>query len=230
FGPLKTAMSNQLSKLFAMEISRLQKIEWIEKYKAARLAGITSQNILGGWRGSGLFPTNRHRVLRLVSERSTPSPSIVSETTTPYLISSSPPDINTLRSANKAFNEALVNTTLATPIRQHSQKLSRIAEHLHADNSILRRENAELKSVISARKERLAGKRIILKGKFIVSTEEIQKELAEAERKTQEKRSKKGQRRARSMIRDEELEDESMDDESESEEQEIRDCIVVALV
>lgn len=119
FGPLKTAMSYQLSKLFAMEISRLQKIEWVENYKTARLTGITSRNILGGWRGSGLFPTNPHRVLRLISERSTPSPSIVSETTTPYLISSSPPDVHTLRSANKAFNEALINTTLATPIRQH---------------------------------------------------------------------------------------------------------------
>jgi hypothetical protein len=115
FGPLKIAMSYQLSKLFAIEISRLQKIEWMENYKTARLTGITSRNILGGWRGSSLFPTNPHRVLRLISERSTPSPSIVSETTMSYLISSSPPDVHTLRSANKAFNEALVNTTLTTP-------------------------------------------------------------------------------------------------------------------
>jgi hypothetical protein len=56
----------------------------------------------------------------------------------PYLISSSPLDVHTLRSANKAFNAALINTTLATPIRQHGRKLSGIAEHLHADNSVLR--------------------------------------------------------------------------------------------
>ncbi len=70
------------------------------------------------------------------------------------------------------------------------KRLSGIAEHIHADNSILRRENTELKSVIRTRKERLSGKRIILRGKFIVSTEEVQRKLAEAERKTKEKKTK----------------------------------------
>jgi hypothetical protein len=128
----------------------------------------------------GLFPLNRHRVLRTLSKPSTPSLPEQVESTTSYLVTSSPPDVVTLWSANKHFNEALKSTALAIPIRRHGQKLSGIVEHLHADNSVLRRENAELKSVIRTRKERQSGKCIVLKGKFVVTTEEIQKGLAEA--------------------------------------------------
>jgi len=184
FSPLKNAMSSQLSRLYATEITRLQKIEWLEHYVRARSAAITTHNILGGWRGSGLFPTNPHRVLRLISDRSTPSLSIEAETTPLYLISSSPPDAITLRSTNIAFKGALLDSSLATPIRQHGRRLSGIAEHLHADNSILHIENTELKKMIRTRKERLSEKRLVLKGRFIVSTEEVQKKLADAERVT----------------------------------------------
>jgi hypothetical protein len=82
-----------------------------------------------------------------------------------------------------AFNTALLDTSLSTPIRKHGRRLSIIAEHLYAHNSILHHENTELKGVISKRKERMSGKRLILKGKIIVSTEEVQQKLAEAERK-----------------------------------------------
>jgi hypothetical protein len=116
-----------------------------------------------------------------------------------------------------------------TPIRRHGQKLSGIAEHLHADNSVLRRENAELKSVISTRKERLSGKRIALKGKFIVTTEEIQRGLAAAERKTRKTRIKRGKRRARSVSEESEMEVVEVLDDSEREEHEIQDCITVQL-
>ena len=64
FSPLKHAMSSQLSRLYATEISRLQKVEWLEHYIKARSIAITSSNIHGGWRGSGLIPTNVNKILR----------------------------------------------------------------------------------------------------------------------------------------------------------------------
>ena len=91
----------------------------------------------------------------------------------------------------------MTNTTLATPLRAHGRNLSGIAEYLHADNTILRQENVNLRNIIGKRKERLATKRIILKGKFILTTEIIQNQLAEAERQTKEKRSKKGKKKAK---------------------------------
>ena len=64
-------MSLQLSRLYATEIARLQKVEWLEHYIKAHANTITTQNILSSWRGAGIFPTNVHRVLRRIS--STPS-------------------------------------------------------------------------------------------------------------------------------------------------------------
>jgi hypothetical protein len=200
-------MSTQLSRLYATEISRLQKVEWLENYIKARAIAITSTNILGGWRGSGLFPTNPHRVLRIISGSATPSPAVENQLITPYLISSSPPDAAILRSANIAFNTALFNANIATPIRKHGRRLSGIAEHLHADNSILHRENRELKNVITTRKERLSGKRIILKGKIVVSTEEIHKKLADAERATRERKTKSRRKNQSIAVQEEEVDD-----------------------
>jgi len=95
-------MALHLSKLLAAEIARLQKVEWVDKYIPARPKAITTSNIQGGWRGAGIFPLNRHRVLRTISEQVTPSPS-PAETTSAFLISSSPPDVITLRTANEVF-------------------------------------------------------------------------------------------------------------------------------
>ena len=48
FDSLKTAMMAQLSKLFAAEISRLHKIEWVDKYIPACEKAITTKNIQEG--------------------------------------------------------------------------------------------------------------------------------------------------------------------------------------
>lgn len=85
---------------------------------------------------------------------------------------------------NEAFNDALQNSSITTPVKPHNKQYSEIAEHLNTDDSVLRRGNEDLKGVIHRRKERLSSKRLVLKGKFIVSTEEIQKNLADAEKKT----------------------------------------------
>ena len=63
-----------------------------------------------------------------------------------------------LRTTNAVFNEALSNAAIATPVQKHARRLSGVAEHLHAENSILRREIKELKQLISKRKERMSGK------------------------------------------------------------------------
>ena len=50
--------------------------------------------------------------------------------------------------------------------------------------------------MLSTRKERESGKRVILKGKFIVSTEEVYLKLAEAEALTEARQSKKKGKKA----------------------------------
>lgn len=63
FSPLKQAISKQISRFVRSGISRVQKVEWVERFAVAREEGITQQNILAGWRGAGLFTENMHRIL-----------------------------------------------------------------------------------------------------------------------------------------------------------------------
>ena len=93
FGPLKRAMSAQLDRAFRTGISRLQKVEWIENYIEARKVAINISNILGGWRGAGLFPLNKHRILhQLVDSHTVPSSPVRPTTSAQFLNSCSTPD------------------------------------------------------------------------------------------------------------------------------------------
>jgi hypothetical protein len=227
FGPLKSAMSSQLSRLYATEVSRLQKAEWLEYYAKARSIAITSNNIRGGWRGAGLFPTNVNRILRLLPDTTAASPPQNTDVDAPLLVTSSPLDGTVLRNANAVFKEALSKTTLATPIRKHARQLSSVAEKLHAKNSILQHENAELKQLINKRKERTSGKRLILKGKFIVSTEEVHRQLLEAEKATKERKNKKRKTKRQRARIDVDTDAEDIEESAEHELPEIDECIEV---
>ena len=75
-----------------------------------------------------------------------------------------------------------------------------------ADNVLLRQEMAELKGIVSKRTERASGKWVVLKGKFVVSMEEIYEGLRQAEEKTKKKNAKWGQMRCR-VTAEEEIEE-----------------------
>ena len=127
FGPLKRAMSSQLDRIFRTGIRHLHKVEWMESYIEARKIAITSSNILGGWRGAGLFPRNKHRILRQLSDtRFLSTPSIERVTSSQFLTTTLPPDHNALQSAHIAFNTALSQTTASSPIKTHPRCLTEI--------------------------------------------------------------------------------------------------------
>jgi hypothetical protein len=50
FSPLKRAISNQISRLIRSGITRIQKVDWLERFIEAREHAITKDNILFGWR------------------------------------------------------------------------------------------------------------------------------------------------------------------------------------
>ena len=68
-----------------------------------------------------------------------------------------------------------------------------------------------------------------MKGKFILSTENIQGKLAVAERQTREKKAKKGKNKAKVAVQQVEMEEEYTSEESSTEEPEIYDSIEVEL-
>ena len=202
FSPLKKALAVRQSRLFHTGVRRIEKADWLEHFIEARESAVSEKNILAGWRGAGLFPENLHRMLHQFSSTSSdpdsnPDPLDVSNTSavhqsdttnTPFLLNSSPPPPATLRSSNLAFLTSLETSTLDCQSKTHIRRLSGIAERLQAENHILGKELDEIKGVQAKRKERVSGKRVILKGKFVVSTEEIQKALEEAEQATSSKK------------------------------------------
>lgn len=234
FGPLKTAILHQLSCILRMGISRLQKVEWLERFVLARERAITKDNILGGWRGTGLFPENMHRILIQIPDiqivPTTPTPSSTSNTMTPFLPNSSPPDPSVLRSTNQAFLTEISTADISTPVKTHMRRLSGISERLQARVDILEVEVNEIKMVNAQRKERQCGKRLILKDTPVVSTEVVQKALAEAEKATKAKQKKKGRKCKQQTISSDEEEESSSDNSPDDLEllgPEVLDCIEV---
>ena len=99
---------NGLRRLYATEISRLQKAEWLEYYAKARSIAITLKNICSGWRGTGIFPMNVNWIIHLLADNNTASPTISPQNTdesAALLVTSSPPDRTVLHNANTIFKE-----------------------------------------------------------------------------------------------------------------------------
>jgi len=198
FEPLKCAMSSQLDPIFRTGVRRLHKVEWMESYIKARKIAITPSNVLGGWRGAGLFPLNKHRILHQLSDnhsKSTPPTELA--TPTQLLNTSSPPDHNILQSANTAFNTALSQTATPSPVKTHGRCLTEITVRLAAENAILPKDNSELRAHIRNQKERVKGKRFVLKDQHAISTEEMYKAIDGCEKATRKRATKGKPRRSK---------------------------------
>ena len=191
FSPLKAAIRSTLSTIFRTGILRLQKPEWIQSYIKAREKAMTRRNIESGWRGAGLWPINPQRIINQLPEETTTPPPSSYESNDAELLTSSPPDGYTLQLSNASLNAKIAATTLASPIKRHVHRVSKIAEQLCAETAILHREFAEMKAVMDTRKERDSGKRKILKGHRVVTRPDVIEALEEAERSTKERRAKK---------------------------------------
>ena len=90
------------------------------------------------------------------------------------LLEGSSIDANALHSANTALTEILLTKgPLQTPAHKYVPQLASTAEWLLAENVILKLELANLKALLSNRKSREGAKRLILKGRIVISRTEI---------------------------------------------------------
>jgi DDE superfamily endonuclease/Tc5 transposase DNA-binding domain len=230
FGPLKTALSTQLDRLIRTGISRVQKAEWLEAYIKARAIALTRRNILSSWRGAGLVPFSPSGILRklplLRPGISTP-PLSLPQTSGPFDDIPSSPESMIIRSANVQVRKLVLQrgVILPTPARKYIHQLTAHAEKQQANAAIFKREALEAKAVLGARKERKSGKRVVIAGHTIISTEEIYQKVAEAERNTRAKKvGKKGKASAQLVNTSSEEEEE---EDQEPAPRVIRDCISV---
>ena len=230
FSPLKRAVSTQISRFIRNGVTRIQKVEWLEKFIEARGHGITKENIISGWRGVGLFPENMHRILVQLADYEKPSTPLASPqncTTHPtFYPNSCRPDPTSIHAINQAFLAEIHNTDLSTSCKTQVRRLCNFIEEYYAEAAMLKKELHEVKEINGHRKERETQKRWFLKDKAVLSTEEVEKALREMENATKKKKvNKKGT--AKPVVSPEEVTDSSTEDSSDIEE-EIFDCIEVA--
>ena len=199
FFPLKQAMGGFLDRIYRTGISRIQKAEWFECLIKARAKAVNKKNIEGGWRGAGIYPMDPLKVIDKVPKsiiQQPNTPSSQSETATSFenvLLEGSSIDANALHSVNTILKEKLLTKeALQTPARKYIPRLASTAEWLLAENVILKFELANIKALISERKSREGGKRLILRGKIVISTAEVLKLIEEAEAATKNKKKGTG--------------------------------------
>jgi len=91
-------------------------------------------------------------------------------------------DANALHSANAALKDLLfVKESLQSPACKYVPHLASMAEWLLAENIILKLELKNVKALLNDRKTQKTGKRLILKGRIVISTNEVLKLFEEAE-------------------------------------------------
>ncbi|KFY24661.1 hypothetical protein V493_05108, partial [Pseudogymnoascus sp. VKM F-4281 (FW-2241)] len=137
-------------------------------------------------RGSGLQPFKPQTVIRAATLLPpTPATPQRPRTLTEHDIfekvfqTSSPLDFNTLQKTNSVLSKAL-NEPLNSPIKRYIHKLADKTEQLSTHYILQKREVENLRNITQKRRAQ-KGKRAILKGKFHISTLELQSQVVIAE-------------------------------------------------
>ena len=188
-----------LDRFLRAGVNTLQKVEWLDAYTDAREVAISSDNIQGGFHGAELVPLNRVRVTHSL-------PSVMMRPKTPdgqtdplsfdnVIKADLSADARVLQSTNASLRVKACRNELDTPARRYITHLAEMNEQLLARNAILQRQLNDIEAIVSDRKERKKGKRLVLKDKYGLNSLEIAAQLAECEKAMKSKKSLKGQQR-----------------------------------
>jgi len=222
-----------LSHLNQAQLVRIQKFEWMEAYIQARLDVCNHLNIESAWRGAGLVPFNPQRALRTLARETTPE---LETPTTPtqfdifdqVFVNSSPPNETTLRAANELLNSTMDSRTIpSTPVRQYIRKLTTGSEQLQARSIVHQHDANNLRSIIKKRSTRIKGKRVVLKGHFHISTQELCDAVVEAENDTKRRADKRGKKSSSSISSKVEIDNDYEEEARDQFDSDTEDCIIV---
>jgi hypothetical protein len=86
------------------------------------------------------------------------------------------------------------HSSISTPLKRFIKRSQTELEKLRSQNTLLEHELNETRSRLSIRRERKTGKRVALKGKYVLNTQEILEEVEKAEKETLRKKKGKGRK------------------------------------
>jgi len=194
----------------------------------ARTEAFTAKNINSAWRGFGLFPFNPSKVLRHISDDVESTASISSTDDipkTPSTTHSNPLPLDNIQQTPSPFDiqqftiqlaDLAIRNAINTPLRQTIPKFMRATEKIAAENILLKKQLNETEQVVSDRKERKSGKRVVLKD----VPHNCNKEVAELLKKCEEKLKKTTTSRGRGKKKQEVVVVQESESESEKDKEE----------
>jgi len=110
-------------------------------------------------------------------------------------VNSSPPEVQALSQANKGLKSALAGATgLDSPVACYVEKLANETEQLTTCHIIQQRTTNNLQAILTAHQTRKKGKRAVLAGHHLISTEELRMQVEQAEAETAGKAGKAGKK------------------------------------
>ena len=187
FSAFKRAHASETDRVSRLSWQRIPRQEWVQMFEKARKKAVTLDNILSGWRGAGLVPSDPGKVLKQLPLS---APQQASKPRTPTgqgsldfsLLKSSPPDSTELRESNVQLNAVLAEVPgLPTEAKRYVDRVTRMAETQNAELVLLRQQLAEKNQILQARKKRTKGKRVRLEGEYVYSTPKVLGVAREAE-------------------------------------------------
>jgi hypothetical protein len=203
FASFKLRHSYETRAISRLSPQRIQRVEWIELLANAREKAVTKENILAGWRGAGLYPACRMRVMRYLEPEPVPRTLALPrnnnniENIDPSLeyslLTSSPPEPVELQHSNRKFTQSLrTNVAVVSPVKRYAERMTKLCESQNATIAIMAKQLAEKDALLEKRKKMKTGKRVRLEGVMVYSTAEVlrvtREEEANAEARVKKKR------------------------------------------
>jgi hypothetical protein len=218
FGPLKTVINLEVDRIFRHSTMRLPRVEWTSAYIKARARCFKPSSIESGFRKAGIYPFNPEILLSaLTPPPRTPSPEnqVVSQVSDASRILRARGSPRTPKALNlRQISDFVQNDGDIPPsARDLIRDLIDFAEDRDTDAILARRELREKDVLLNTRKTRKTGKRVALKGKYLLTKEDILKVVQDLEEGTKAKRTKKrGKKTKYILISSEEEEEDSADE------------------
>ena len=181
FGPLKRAYSLEVDNWARYSKTQIKKEFFLTGFQVAYSKSITENNILGGFRGSGLVPFDPERVLSRLD--------VVLRTPTPPLPESTLWESKTPTSAKEVESQTLYirnriqlhRDSPLSPILRSLDSLARGVAKIDHANVLQRREMDSMKKAIDALTAQRSRKRKYIRTEEALTVGEVQNLIAEKE-------------------------------------------------
>jgi hypothetical protein len=195
-----TQIDPYIDRIFRHSTIRLPCVEWTSAYIKARARCFRSSSIESGFRKAGIYPFDPEILLSTITlPPQTPSleNQVISQISDGSRIlrargsPSTPKALNLRQLSDLVRNDEDIPTSARDLIRD----LVDFAEDRDTDAILARRELREKDKLLNTHKTRKTGRRVALKGKYLLKKEDILKVVQDLEEGSKKKKMKKEEKR-----------------------------------